>query len=128
MASNALGRPSSYSQETANLICAYVAQGLSRRKACELVKVPLATVNDWINDNRENFSVQYARAEESRADHYFEHIVTRAQNIKDKDDAQVARVEIDAIKWACSKLLPKKYGDKVDLNVEVTAKRVVSDL
>jgi hypothetical protein len=30
-------------------------------------------------------------------------------------DAQQARVELDARKWFASKFLPKRYGDKLDL-------------
>jgi len=30
-------------------------------------------------------------------------------------DAQIGRLRIDALKWTASKLAPKKYGDKVEV-------------
>ena len=124
------GRPKgsfTYTQEIGDAICALVAQGDSRRKAAEQVGVPVSTIHEW-ETNIQSFSDQYAYATGQRAEHYFEWIIKRSNTIKDKDDAFVARVQIDAIKWACSKLLPRKYADKIDVNVEVTAKRVVTDL
>ena len=58
---------------------------------------------------------QYARARELQAQHYANEIV----EIADTDtDANRARVRIDARKWVACKLLPKKYGEKIDHSVE----------
>ena len=40
------------------------------------------------------------------------------------------RLRIDARKWMMARILPKKYGDKLDLNHsgEVAVKRVVTDV
>jgi terminase small subunit-like protein len=70
----------------------------------------------------------YARARELQAHHYFERIVQIA--FDDKSDFFVdgetgkvvsdhvrvtrARLQVDALKWASAKLLPKVYGDRGD--------------
>jgi hypothetical protein len=39
-------------------------------------------------------------------------VMTEAFNA---NDAQIGRLRIDALKWTASKLAPKKYGDKVEI-------------
>ncbi len=53
---------------------------------------------------------RYARARGEQADFYADEIITIADT---EPDAAIARVRIDARKWAASKLRPKVYGDKV---------------
>jgi len=49
------------------------------------------------------------------------HTVDRLVNIQEEfDDPQVMRVVSDNIKWRASKLMPKVYGDRIDLNVTQT--------
>jgi len=74
------------------------------------------------------FREQYARARELQAHYYFEKIAQIAfDESKDffvdnetgkvvSDHVRVARarVQIDALKWASAKLLPKVYGDRGD--------------
>lgn len=105
------------------------------------------TVMYWRLDNPEFFQ-HYTRAREIQAetfgDELFE-IVDDASNdwmeINDKegksigwklngDHVQRSRLRFDARRWWMSKVLPKQYGEKLDLNHggEVVVKRVVSDL
>lgn len=62
----------------------------------------------------------YARACEGLAQ---AQVMALEQTIKDmrdgKIDAQMARVEIDARKWFASKFLPKRYGDKLELEATI---------
>lgn len=48
----------------------------------------------------------------------------------DHDVINRSRLRVDTRKWYLSKVLPKIYGDKVDMNLtgEVSIKRVVADL
>jgi hypothetical protein len=76
------------------------------------------------------FVQQYARARELQADYHIDEIVEIADDstndyMQDKDSAgyklngehiQRARLRVDTRKWVASKLAPKKYGDKLDLN------------
>jgi hypothetical protein len=56
-----------------------------------------------------------------QADYYAEMIVDEAFS---SNDAAIGRLRMDALKWASSKLAPKKYGDKVE--VEQTGNNSVS--
>ena len=53
---------------------------------------------------------KYARAREMQADLMAAQTVTIADEAQ---DANLARLRVDARKWYASKLQPKKYGDKI---------------
>lgn len=55
---------------------------------------------------------QYARARARQAEHYASEIIEIADTA---EDAQLARLQVDARKWVASKLLPKVYGDKQEI-------------
>ena len=55
---------------------------------------------------------KYAHARSQQADTFAEQIVAEARTAK---DAQLGRLRMDALKWAASKIAPKKYGDRVEL-------------
>lgn len=114
-----IGRPSKFSQELAEKICEQIAHGKSLRAICAEDDMPsTSTVCKWLNENQE-FSEQYARARDRQADYYFEEIVEIADNVE-ADSAAVAkaRLQVDARKWTLSKLAPKKYGEKTELDVK----------
>nr|DAP13833.1 MAG TPA: terminase small subunit [Bacteriophage sp.] len=114
-----IGRPSKFSQDLAEKICEQIAHGKSLRAICAEDDMPsTSTVCKWLNENQE-FSEQYARARGRQADHYFEEIVEIADSVE-ADSAAVAkaRLQVDARKWAASKLAPKKYGEKTELDVK----------
>lgn len=104
------GRPSSFTQATAHLLCTHIAGGKSMRSFCELEGMPSAeTVRRWLRD-LPDFRAQYAHAREEQADYYADQIIEIADT---ETDNQRARNRIDARKWRAAKLLPKVYGDKV---------------
>lgn len=65
---------------------------------------------------RAEYPTQYARAKELRADALVEEIVPSAYDATPQN-AHAMRVRIDALKWVASKLLPRVYGDKVDVTL-----------
>lgn len=106
-----------YSQEQIEAhkatICKRIAEGESLRAICKAKDLPSAeTVRVWLSEDRA-FSAQYARAREDQADFYADEIIEIADSTSDPNKA---RVQIDARKWKASKLQPKKYGDKIDVN------------
>lgn len=114
------GRPTKYTEVLGRDICARIAQGDSLRKICEDEAYPTArTVHNWLVDpEKEEFFQQYARAREAQAHAYFDQIVDIADGSPEDLDAvkvQRDRLRIDARKWACSKLAPKSYGDKIEV-------------
>lgn len=95
-----------------------------------------STVFRWLaDDERQEFREQYAHAREIQADTFFDEIVDIADDgsndwmeRKNRDDQSLGWIEngeamrrsqlrIEARKWLLSKMMPKKYGDKVDHNV-----------
>ena len=119
MAEAKTGRPSSFSPDAANEICERLAKGESLRAICgdqeggwlpseTTVRRWLAGAEDW----NEEFRRQYAYARDVQADTKFD----QAWDIAEKataENVQVARLQIDTIKWQAGKLAPKKYGEKV---------------
>lgn len=112
----AAGRPSDYTQDLADRICAELAQGKSLRTVCASDEMPaLQTIFNWFK-SKEGFVGQYARAKEEAADAYVEEMQDLADNVQvDKDAINKARLQIDTRKWVSSKLKPKKYGEKLDM-------------
>ena len=134
-----VGRPSKYNEEIAKEICDTIATssiGLSilckanEGWPCE------ATIHVWLNTITE-FVEQYTRARELQADFLADEIIAIADDgrqdneirygadgqpyvVEDKEWTGRSRLRIDARKWKASKLYPKKYGDKVDLQHTIT--------
>jgi len=62
------------------------------------------------------FVERYVRARDIRAHARFERIDQVTQDMREGlIDANMARVEIDAIKWMCARENVKKYGDRIEL-------------
>lgn len=129
------GRPSSFTQEVADTICERLADGESLRDICQDEDMPnRATVFRWLGKSKE-FSDQYARAREEQADALFDEILSIADDGRNdwmerhnndgeaigwRENGEAMRrsqLRVDARKWMAGKLRPKKYSDKLDLNV-----------
>lgn len=110
------GRPTIFTQDLADLICAELAQGKSLRTVLKSKSMPaMSQIFNWLRTNTE-FQEQYTRAKEEGADALADDIIDIAADVrrgKLKPDA--GRVAGDLMKWSASKLKPKKYGDKLDL-------------
>lgn len=65
------------------------------------------------------FSDQYVRAKEQQAALFADELIDRARKkSSDTVAAMDKRIEIDTIKWALSKTLPKKYGDSSHIKLQ----------
>ncbi len=123
------GRPTSYTDELADEICARIASGESLRSICkEEGKPVLSTVMLWlVNGKHQRFSEQYAEARriqaEALADELFE-ISDDGSNdwmernspdnpgyVLNGEHVQRSRLRLDTRKWYLSKVLPK-FADK----------------
>jgi len=106
-------RPVIRTQANAERICALLAEGKSLRQIGAMRDMPCAeAIREWLNVDAA-FAAQYARAREEQADHYADEIVAIADRADLKPEDK--RVRVDARKWVASKLKPKKYGEKVDV-------------
>lgn len=107
------GRPSTYTEEMGEKFCERLAAGESLRSICSDPEMPSApTIYTWL-DRFPLFAERYARARSAQTEAMLEEMLEIADNTK--IDPQDKRVRIDTRKWAMSKLRPKKYGDKLDL-------------
>jgi len=107
-----IGRPSVFSQQIADEICERLSHGETLRTMILDDHMPAQkSIYRWLQDN-ETFRQQYTQARAKQADYYAEMIVDEAFG---SHDAAIGRLRMDALKWAASKIAPKKYGDKVEV-------------
>lgn len=88
-----------------------------------------STILDWLREDGE-FATNYARAREEQADTFADELMAIADEMPPSDDngktdaAWIAwqKNRIEARKWIASKMKPKKYGDRqqIDQNVTMT--------
>lgn len=127
-------------EEIFNDICNKIAEeGLSVRTILKADNMPsFETFYKWLNDDDEK-SKQYARACEIRADLIFEDILHIADDVSkdsktvdisgieietiDKENIQRSRLRVDARKWIVSKMNPKKYGDRVQQDININSEQ-----
>ncbi len=126
------GRPTKYSLKIAEYICAEMAAGRSLRSVCDDEGMPdHTTVLGWDRADVDGFATQYARAREAQAETHAGQILeildtepnkvvtTRTDGtVEEKaDPAHVAWLKnrADGRKWIASKLKPKTFGDKLDV-------------
>ena len=125
------GRPTKRSPELADALLEQIADGMSLVKSCKELGISTPLVFRWIDDD-EDFRSKYAKAREAQAEKLADEIVSIADEtevtsvvtpegvVDFKLDATAVarnRLRVDARKWVASKLLPKKYGDKVQQEV-----------
>lgn len=68
-----------------------------------------------LSSGDEEFSDEYARARTAQA-HREADEIRKIADAATPENYNVARLQIDARKWRASKMAPKVYGEKVDLN------------
>ncbi|QEL14773.1 hypothetical protein PX52LOC_01667 [Limnoglobus roseus] len=131
-----MGRASEYSQELADIICERMICGAddkpeSLRSICRDDGMPrLGTVMRWLAKYPE-FREQYRAAREAQAEVHHEEILEISDNCTDdvqtllgNDDETTlgrinhsavarAKLQVDTRKWIMSRMVPKKYGDKI---------------
>jgi hypothetical protein len=108
------GRPTLYTEELVEEICAQVSDGLSLLAVCRDDRMPTTrTVYRWLDDNEE-FCRKYARAREMQG---HANAAMAVESAVGAHDAQLGRLAYDALKWHASKLAPKVYGDKTEVIV-----------
>jgi hypothetical protein len=129
-----MGKPTEFSQAVVDAICERLADGESLRSICSGDDMPSrASVFRWLSDEtRQAFRDQYAHARDAQADALADEIVDIADDSaldivkggkygdQERVNAEVvarARLRVDARKWVAAKLKPKKYGDKIEAEV-----------
>ena len=118
----------------ADLVLQRLADGESLNAICNDADMPAeSTVRSWARDDVDGFAAKYARAREIGYDRLGEEILRIAdtpqlgeirtakadggEEVKYADMIEHRRLQVDTRKWMLAKMLPKKYGDKIDHNV-----------
>jgi hypothetical protein len=122
-----------YTDELAATVCRRMAEGESLIQICRDEAMPCkATVMKWAREIP-GFADQYARAREALLEIHAEELVEiaddgtndwmeratrdgRIERVLDREHIDRSRLRVDTRKWLLSKLLPKKYGDKLQLD------------
>lgn len=131
------GRPTKFLNTLADTICKLIAEGKSLRSIVKDENMPSAsTIFRWLlDDKHKEFWEQYEKARNVQAEMMFEELLEIADNDehdeleKEREDGssyyvpnsefiQRSRLRVDVRKWYLSKVLPKKFGDKMDLTTD----------
>jgi hypothetical protein len=110
-----MARPTDYNSEITGRICTELALGRSMRRICMDDDMPAqSTVYEWLERYTE-FSEKYTRARERQA-HTLGDIAIDMTGEGGVTDPHADAVRLNALKWAASKIAPRHYGDKLDVN------------
>lgn len=137
-----VGGQTVYTQQKADFVLRELAEGQSLRRICIMEEAlafepPLkpSTVRQWVYDDVDGFAARYAHARdlgiEAMADEMFDiaddgrndyMTITKGDyeyNVEDKEVTNRSKLRVDTRKWYLSKLAPKRYGDKIEVDAKV---------
>lgn len=134
-----MGRPSSFTPEIAEEICARLEQGIDLEQICRDEKMPARrTVHDWANGETKSipaeFSAVIARARTIGHDTIASNCRRTAKGDEgfSSGDVQRDKLIIETDLKLLAKWSPKKYGDRIDHehtgNIAVTITQADADL
>ena len=124
-----------YSPDLAREICDRLAKGESLRAICKDDHMPTdMAVRKWVLEDRDGFSSRYAQARDQGLDAMADQVIeiadeepgTTDQGSTDTGRVAANRLRFDARRWYLSKLAPKRYGDR--LNVEHSGAIALTDM
>lgn len=128
------GRPSEYTPEKAEEICAWMSDGGSLRQYCMQEGAPaFSTVCRWRRQN-EDFRANYDQAREDWADAVFEELFEISDDgtndtytVHDNEGNEMERVNhdhisrsklrVDTRKWALARMNARRFGDRQAIDV-----------
>lgn len=103
--------------ETFRLILHRMENGEAITTICQEPDMPYYSIfSRWCNSSPELFS-EYARARQIQADYYADQTVAIADF---ESDNIRARNRMDARRWHASKIAPRKYGDRIQNEINAT--------
>lgn len=131
------GRPSEYTPEMGDLICAWVRNGHSLSKFCQMYGLANETVHRWLRSNS-SFHAAYCTAHDDRTDTLADQMLDMLDDAEGASLEEIAllKLKVDTRKWIASKLRPQKWGDKtliehsgggVSINIGIPRLQVVEE-
>lgn len=121
-----------YTREIADRICQLMGDGMTLNQICKQDGMPgRTTVLDWARVDRDGFADRYARAREELLDHWADETIDIADDGSndyvertnkngetytafDRDHVERSKLRVETRKWMLTKLMPNKYGDKLE--------------
>ncbi len=120
------GRPTLFTETLAASICQRIADGETIRAICGSAAMPgTTTVFRWLaSGERKGFREQYEAAVQIRLETLGDALIELADAPIERNAAgaidgaavQMRRLQIETRRWILSKLLPRKYGDRMGLD------------
>lgn len=129
-----MGRPSEYTPEMAERICAELAECGSLRAVCRQEWAPeRSTVARWVEQDIDGFAAKYARAKDLGIDNFVEETIEIADDasndwmekldregqsagwLVNHDHVSRSKVRIETRRWLAERMAPKRYGPKQDI-------------
>ena len=126
-----------YDEETGIAICTRIIEGETIKEICEDPDLPSQrTIYRWLAAIP-TFWQLYARAREALMDRWADEIIEIADDSSedyvdhigadgvverrfDPEAVQRSKLRIETRKWLMSKLASRRYGDKIDVNMQAT--------
>ena len=135
-----VGRPSTYTRPIADEILMRLAGGLGLNTIHK--KYPHlpaeSTVRTWVMNDVDGFAERYRMAREVQAHVLVEQIIDISDDSSNDtfvdedgkervnhDHINRSRLRVDSRKWYASKVIPKIYGDKVEITGKLTLAELV---
>jgi hypothetical protein len=113
------GRPSSYTLQRGKRICTELILGRSLYSILQDEGSPdRGTLARWLAAHPD-FYAEYARAREIGWDSLAEQQLERTRDI-DPEHANSRKVEVDYVKWYLSKVAHRRYGDKLQVDQNIS--------
>jgi hypothetical protein len=128
------GRPTKYNKKLADKICQRICNGESLKRICESKDIPSRNqVHMWLlQEDKKDFYYNYERSINVRAENMFDELTEIADDgsndymervnqdgtpseVLRPEHIQRSRLRTDVRKWYLSKIMPKKFGDKLDM-------------
>ncbi len=120
---NKPGRPTTFTPVMAERIVSLLWQGHSLKKISEMEGMPSdSTIDGWMEKDAE-FSGRCAQARAHASDRRVDEIIDIADDQTIPPDHK--KHMISTRQWMAEKLMPKKYGQKVELNGRLTYEQLV---
>lgn len=114
-------------RETFQRFVEAVEDGESVRDACKLTGSHWRTLSNWmayttnVTEGGEPFHARYARARLVSASSFADRALNVAMDAT-PEEAHVARLQVDTLKWRAAMANPKEYGDRKQVDTNVTVR------
>ena len=111
-------RDYSYTVDWGDAICEAVRTGMTMKQINDDPRLPpVGIIYKW-RDLHPDFKERLIAAKKDRGEYYRDRVIETAEDIEDKEGATIARVKMEAYKWAAEKDDPARYGANIKVDTK----------